>query len=74
MYLHQRVLAQGGATQGRCCTEKTRVRYFLDSLADTEYECGVHEGHYDVCIIFLCNQNYKAHPQYVGKCVVELNI
>lgn len=64
-YLNQGIFSQSGAAQCWRCTKESRIGHFLDSFSDTKYKSSIHEGHYDVSIILLCNQNYKAHSEYL---------
>lgn len=52
--LHQRIVAKGRTAQRGGCSEKTTVGDFLDRVADTQDQRGVHERHDDVRVEFLC--------------------
>lgn len=56
VHLHERVVAERVAAERGRGAQEARVRHLLHGLPDGEHECCVYERHYDVGIVFLCNQ------------------
>lgn len=57
--LHESVVAECGTAERGCRSQETAVRYFLDGVADAQYESGVNEGHDDVSIEFVCKDKKR---------------
>lgn len=58
--MNHSIFAQSRTAVSGRRTKETGIRDFLDCLADAKYQSGIHEGHYDVSVEFLCNQNHNS--------------